>query len=395
MAIDSINVVKKIARKITSADRDNIIVLFDNVNPVPSIPSNDIISINGFLKNLKGFSRIASLQEAQLPDIRLEDSEPERRIKALDIEWQSPRKQLDMLVSADGQNWIEIGSISLIRQQGYPYRMYSLLDFFTDGLADEFGDNGKAGCRIIDVGYGLLEENDVVTIHGSYLQEIVFKTQAQPININLACNGNNTGGGDNNTGEGDNNTGGGDNSTGGGGNTIGSTGNGNLNYQLTSDFQEIISNTATGNTNRYIEINAQNGTALIEGDSFNLLVNYSSSFRMIYDKLLKAKISQDSPTIYIDFEANKDLSNTSEPSISEVNISDIFEQIVQFGTIVKIENIGMNTVYLQNYQGGWLVELTGQTPLFYAQNIFAKCDTGLSSNVRITNIGISSNVFYG
>lgn len=192
MAIEAINIVKKIAKRITASDGGNIIVLFDNINPINDIPPDSIISVNGFLKNLKGYSKITSLQEAQLPDIKLEDSEPERRMKTLDIEWKSERKQLDLLVSADGQTWIEIGSISLIRQQGYPYRMYSLLDFFTDGLADEFGDNGKAGCRIVDVGYGLLESNDVITIHGSYLQEIIFKTETQPINIHLYCNNANT-----------------------------------------------------------------------------------------------------------------------------------------------------------------------------------------------------------
>jgi hypothetical protein len=188
MAIESFNIIKKIAKRIARSDGNNIVTLFDNVNPTTNIPSSSIISVNGFLKNLKGYSKINSLQEAKLPDIRLEDSEPERRMKALDIEWNSQRKQLDLLVSADGSDWIEIGSISLIKQQGYPYRMHSLLDFFTDGLADEFGTNGKAGCRITDVGYGFLTSNDVVTIHGSYLQEIIYQTEVKPININLTCN---------------------------------------------------------------------------------------------------------------------------------------------------------------------------------------------------------------
>lgn len=215
MAIESINIIKKIAKRITSINGSDVVVLFDNVNPVFDIPSNTIISVNGFLKNLKGYSKIVSLQEAQLPDIRIDDSEPERRIKTLDVEWKSQRKQLDLLVSADGQEWIEVGSVSLIKQQGYPYRMYSLLDFFTDGLADEYGTNGKAGCRIVDVGYGLLTGSDLVTIHGSYLQEIIVKKDNLPTNIYLTCSGtgnNNDGGGDNSGGDnggdnGDNNNG--------------------------------------------------------------------------------------------------------------------------------------------------------------------------------------------
>ncbi|OKH47293.1 hypothetical protein NIES2101_23940 [Calothrix sp. HK-06] len=201
MPIESINIAKKIARRITESDGDSIVVLFDNILPTLDIPSSSVISVNGFLKNLKGYSKITSTQAAPLPDISIEDSEPERRVKALDVEWNSQRKHLELLVSADGSSWVEVGAISLIKQQGYPYRMHSLLDFFTDGLADEFGSNGKVACRIVDVGYGLLSGNDVFTVHGSFLQEIVYKTETQPINISLTCNGSTNNGGGNSNGD--------------------------------------------------------------------------------------------------------------------------------------------------------------------------------------------------
>ncbi len=190
MTIKSINVVKKIAQRITSANENNLVVLFNNINPVSSIPSDSIISVNGFLKNLKAYSRITSTLEVPLPNIQITDSDQERLFATLDIEWKSQRKHLDLLVSADGNDYIEIGTISLIRQQGYPYRMHSLLDFFTDGLADEFGDNGKVAVKISDVGYGLLSGDDTVTIHGSYLQEIVYDEAliANPISNQMQIN---------------------------------------------------------------------------------------------------------------------------------------------------------------------------------------------------------------
>jgi hypothetical protein len=162
-----------IAKTINATNQNNRIVLFENILP-SNIPSSGIISINGFLKNLKAFSNINSLAEATLPDIKLEDSDQERLIKILNIEWNAARIQLDLEISSDGINFIKIGSVSLINQMGYPYKNYSLLDFYTDGLAAELGANGKIACTIKDVGFGKLSANDELTIYGSVAQEIVL-----------------------------------------------------------------------------------------------------------------------------------------------------------------------------------------------------------------------------
>jgi hypothetical protein len=131
------------------------------------------LSLNGFVKNLKAFSKISSLAAVQLPVFELEDSESQKLFKTLDIEFNSPRKQLDLFISVNNE-WNQVGSASLLNPSGYPYRMYNLMDFYTDNSAAELGENGKIGVKISDVGYGLLTGNDTVTIHGSYIQEFVF-----------------------------------------------------------------------------------------------------------------------------------------------------------------------------------------------------------------------------
>lgn len=175
-----------IAKKIDTFNQNSRIILFDNI--APSSLSN-AISINGFLKNLKGYSNITSLAEAGLPNILLEDTDQDRLIKAMNIEWGSERIQLDLEVSADGLNFIKIGAISLINQMGYPYRNYSLLDFFTDGLAAEIGTNSQIACSIKDVGFGKLTSADELTIYGSVTQEIVMNTGtveiAIPVTVSL------------------------------------------------------------------------------------------------------------------------------------------------------------------------------------------------------------------
>ena len=166
------NKIQTISRTITSVDESNIIVLFDN----SALPDPTRISLNGFVKNLKAFSKISSLVSVNLPVFELEDSESQKLFKTLDIEFNSPRKQLDLFIG-DATNWGQVGSISLLNPSGYPYRMYNLLDFYTDGLAAELGENGKIGVQVVDVGHGLLVGADTITIHGSYVQEYVKDAQ--------------------------------------------------------------------------------------------------------------------------------------------------------------------------------------------------------------------------
>jgi hypothetical protein len=169
--MQSYNIIKSINRKITSSDAGTVITLFDN-----SIVANpNRISLNGFVKNLKAFSKISSLAPINLPVFLLEDTESQKLYKTLDVEFNSPRKQLDLFIGT-GNDWSQVGSVSLLNPSGYPYRTYNLLDFFTDGLAAEIGEDGKVGVAVADVGYGYLSGTDTVTIHGSYVQEYVLST---------------------------------------------------------------------------------------------------------------------------------------------------------------------------------------------------------------------------
>lgn len=91
------------------------------------------------------------------------------------MEWQSPRFQLNLYISNNTTDWYLVGGISLLNPSGYPYRIYNLLDLYTDNLAVELGENGRVGVEIKEVGHGSLAGNDLITIHGSYVLEIVIE----------------------------------------------------------------------------------------------------------------------------------------------------------------------------------------------------------------------------
>lgn len=168
--ISTFNKTGTIAKKIPHSSSD-IIPVFENNS---SFNLDNIVSYNLFVKNFKAYAKIRSVPIAPMPILFDEDNETVRIQKILDIEWRTPRKQIDLFIS-NGEidsTWETVGSVSLLNPSGYPYRSYNLLDIYTANLAIELGEKGKIGVKITDVGYGLLQPEDEVTIHGSYVQEI-------------------------------------------------------------------------------------------------------------------------------------------------------------------------------------------------------------------------------
>ncbi len=180
MPISSVNRARSIVVPLNSASTSNIITVYTSSNLTLGsefIEGYTIVSYNCFIKNLKAFVQINSLDEVALPLFSPRDTETDKLMKVIDLEWNNPRKQLNVFTGIKTDNeWQQIGSISLINNYGYPFKIYNLMDLFTDTLALEIGDNGKIGVQIENVGYGLLEASDLVTIHGSYVEEIFLKS---------------------------------------------------------------------------------------------------------------------------------------------------------------------------------------------------------------------------
>lgn len=178
--MNTISIVKTIDVKLNASSGNQIIELFnDSLNAF-----NDAITKCIFIKNLKLFSQISSLTGARLPNLKLQDDVLGLPYKTLDIEYNSPRKQLNLFIGSPG-NWYQIGSINLLNPSGYSYRMYDLLGFITSKEIAELEIGKSIGVQIVNVGYGLLQNNDIVTIHGSYTQEYVLPNIE---NTQCSCN---------------------------------------------------------------------------------------------------------------------------------------------------------------------------------------------------------------
>ncbi|MBF2016300.1 MAG: hypothetical protein IGS23_14065 [Rivularia sp. T60_A2020_040] len=191
----SINLVKSINLQLDVNTGDNIIPFMLSEVEIDINLRHKILSQNKYLKNLKCYSAIKSIAEAELPNFNFDDSQSDKLNKVLDIEWKSPRKQLNLLIGNEN-NWMPIGETSLLNPMGYPYRINNLLDLLTDNLAFELGQDTQLAVKIEDVGYGLLEDTDLITIYGNYVEEIVIDDSVQPITsvidktVNIAANSN-------------------------------------------------------------------------------------------------------------------------------------------------------------------------------------------------------------
>lgn len=183
MTITTFNKSKTIAKTLNAATAENIIPIFSNT--LTETYGGAIVSVNAFVKNLKAHAKISSLEPIRLPNFQLEDSETDKLYKTLDIEWGSARKHLNLYISENQANWYQIGAISLLNPSGYPYRIYNLMDLVTDNLAIELGENGRIGVQVQNVGFGALQGDDVVTVHGSYVQEIILDSGNSTITKNV------------------------------------------------------------------------------------------------------------------------------------------------------------------------------------------------------------------
>ena len=123
------------------------------------------------INNLKAVSWIYSLPTIEFPVFELEDSDSKQMLAAINLEWHSPRIQLDVAINTDN-NWQKIVAYSLLNPSPYPYREHLLGDY-------PLGDNAMLGFQIKDVGYGKLQNvaagQDKVTIFADLTRHITIE----------------------------------------------------------------------------------------------------------------------------------------------------------------------------------------------------------------------------
>lgn len=160
----------QVLHRVTNANQAGIKTIYEPgyVSPFDLVQSTRFY---GYVTDLRCKVNIQSIDEQALPEIGLGDSRTARVNAVRDMEWRSPRKQMNlMLRTASAGDWIEIAPISLLNRD--PYYQVNLLQFLSDNVAFAVANDSAIGLQIVDAGYGLLSGNDEVVIWGSVKEEL-------------------------------------------------------------------------------------------------------------------------------------------------------------------------------------------------------------------------------
>lgn len=178
MALESLTIKEKLCITLDSTSASIVVPI---LNYVPYAKSgyrliDEYLEIN----DLKAVSWIYSLTPVAFPVFELEDTESKQLLAAINLEWQSPRFRLDIMIKIDNQAWQRIHAFSLLNPSPYPYREYSL-------GSHTLGNNAMIGLKITDAGYGLLTGQDKVTCY-SDLTRIITIEKLVDTSIKIANN---------------------------------------------------------------------------------------------------------------------------------------------------------------------------------------------------------------
>ena len=169
----------QILHKLTAQSGDAIQTLYQPglLTPYDRAPA---LRFYGFITDLRVNINIQSLAESELPNIDLGTSRTDRVAAVRDLEWNSPRKQLDIyLATSTSAGWVNIATLSLLNRR--PFYIVNLLSYVSTNVAFQIANDAKLGVSISDVGYGLLEGNDTVTLFGAAKEEITAIPTESPV----------------------------------------------------------------------------------------------------------------------------------------------------------------------------------------------------------------------
>lgn len=171
MTLDSFKIKTKICITLDANSGSSVIPLF---NYAPWVKAGYRLVNEYFeVQNIKAVAFIYSLPPAAFPVFELEATESMQELAAVNLEWNSPRIQMDVVMNVDDAvNWQRIAAYSLLNPAPYPYREYELGDH-------SLGENAMLGIQIRNVTFGLLENaslgSDRVTVFADLVRVVTVE----------------------------------------------------------------------------------------------------------------------------------------------------------------------------------------------------------------------------
>ncbi|MBD2090370.1 hypothetical protein H6F67_10940 [Microcoleus sp. FACHB-1515] len=172
-----------ILNRLTAATGTNPIEVYKPGTLSPqSIASG--VRYSGFITSLRLNVDIRSISEFDYPVPGEDQSEGEVAAAVRDSESSSAKKQLNLLMRRDGADAVKVASLWLYNRR--PYYSVDLLLYFTDAAAFDVASDTAILLQVESIGFGVLEGQDAIVIHGSAVEE--GENTAPSLNVNVFAN---------------------------------------------------------------------------------------------------------------------------------------------------------------------------------------------------------------
>lgn len=179
-----------IAKRLDSTYNGAIVPIVQN-NPTGIKERFGIIEpiyVNGYITEALIYSEINGLPEVAAPDFLDTDTEKERTMKALAMEWSptNPKYWMKLwiasVINPTASQWIEKGIISLIKAQGHVWSQYEPFNLLTQNIARGLGENASIGISFFDAKFGYPQTIDRICIDIQFKQQVkIVKPDQIPI----------------------------------------------------------------------------------------------------------------------------------------------------------------------------------------------------------------------
>lgn len=138
--------------KLTAASGTNIVTLIDDSN------------VGHYLQSLRLKIACPSLAAADIPNLEPELTRAERIKIVRDLEWLSPRREIEILQRVGTGEYLVLGRVSCLNRP--PFYSINLLQFLTDNADYPIGAGTALAFRVKNSGHGLLSGADELIVFG-------------------------------------------------------------------------------------------------------------------------------------------------------------------------------------------------------------------------------------
>jgi hypothetical protein len=158
--------------------------IFTAQSRITSVSGTSIVPFLGaedrgyYLQSLRLKISCPSLAEADIPNLEPELTRAERIKIIRDLEWLSPRRELEVLQKVGNGEYVVLARVSCLNRP--PFYAINLLQFLTDNADYPLGTDAYLAFRVRNAGHGLLAGADELIVFGSGVSEAIAVAPGSP-----------------------------------------------------------------------------------------------------------------------------------------------------------------------------------------------------------------------